>query len=256
MKTSSHSHPWRVGAPSYVLPAGVEENVAFLAPLVDDVQLLFFESAAQSALPHGFDIRLLEDIGAEHDLTYTVHLPGDLEPGSDSEILRRQGVEEIARIMEMMQPLAPLCYDLHLPGPGSGDRQRWLDNLGGFLALLTARLAGDEKRIGVENIDCDFDPVRSLALEHGLKLCLDFGHALRFGPEPASLLADIPDALHIHLHGLDRGKDHRPLGDNETGLVQELAKTMERTSYSGPVTLEVYERRGLETSLARLARLW
>lgn len=256
MKTSSRDHPWRVGAPSYVLPAGVEENVAFLAPLVDDVQLLFFESSGRNALPHHFDIRRLKDIAAEHDLTYTVHLPGDLDPASDSESLRSQVVEEIARIMEEMHPLAPLCHDLHLPGPGTGDRRRWHDNLGGFLALLTARLAGEEKRVGVENIDSDFDPVRSLALEHGLKLCLDFGHALRFGPEPAALLADIPEALHVHLHGLERGKDHRPLGENETDLVKELSATMRRTGYSGPVTLEIYERRGLETSLNLLAGLW
>ena len=40
----SESCPFRVGATSYVIPDHILPNVEYLAPLVDDVELVLFET--------------------------------------------------------------------------------------------------------------------------------------------------------------------------------------------------------------------
>lgn len=47
--------PFRLGTTSYILPDGLVTNVEFLGPLVDDVELVLFESEEVSNLP-GADI--------------------------------------------------------------------------------------------------------------------------------------------------------------------------------------------------------
>ncbi|MBU4407486.1 MAG: sugar phosphate isomerase/epimerase, partial [Proteobacteria bacterium] len=142
--------PWRLGATSCVLPADIMTNVRVLAPLVDDVQLLFFESAAQSRLPQPVDVQVLRDLAEEHGLTYTVHLPTDLALGAASRAERQEGIGEMLRLMAQLAPLGVLSFDLHLVREPDLSEAAWLDNLAASLEKSGA--LGDEKRlVGVEN---------------------------------------------------------------------------------------------------------
>jgi len=50
--------PFRLGTTSYIVPADLMPNVVFLSPLVDDVELVLFESDTISNLPDAAVIRV------------------------------------------------------------------------------------------------------------------------------------------------------------------------------------------------------
>ena len=122
-------YPWRIGATSFVLPADVSENVNFLAERVDDIQLLFFESASQATLPHNVDVSYLKNVAGQHNVTYTVHLPTDLSLGSSKQVFRDEAIGEILRLMEELDPLDPQAFDLHLNLEPETGHEPWLANL-------------------------------------------------------------------------------------------------------------------------------
>ena len=73
---------FRIGTTSYIIPADILPNVEYLAPLVDDVQLVLFETDEHgSNLPDATLRQRLADLAAQYGITYTVHLPLDLRLG-------------------------------------------------------------------------------------------------------------------------------------------------------------------------------
>ncbi len=249
-------YPWRLGATSFVVSAGMDENVHFLSSLVDDVQLLFFESRSNSKLENPFDIRFLERLAGGHDLSYTVHLPIDLHLGSHSRRIRHEAIEEIIDLMTKLAPLAPSCFDLHLLRELNVAESRWLDCLNDSLAELADRLGHERGKIAIENIDYPFQSVRSLVLNHGFSLCLDFGHGLRYGEDLEQMLNDIPQAAHIHYHGAAEGRDHLAVDSHQDEMSVGLAEKLSDYCFSGVVTLEVYSLDRLQESCLTLAKAW
>lgn len=247
---------WRLGATSFIIPAGMNENVHFLSRLVDDVQLLFFESRANSKLENPLDIGLLERQAGEHDLTYTVHLPIDLHLGSISRRRRDEAIAEIIDLMTKLAPLAPSCFDLHLLRELDMAEGQWLDCLNDSLSELADRLGSERRKIAIENIDYPFQSVRSLALDHGFSLCLDFGHGLRYGEGLEQMLNDIPRAVHVHYHGVVGHSDHLAVHSGQHEMNIQLAEKMSEHCFFGVVTLEVYSRERLRDSCRTLANVW
>lgn len=247
-------YPWRLGATSCVLPADIMTNVRALAPLVDDVQLLFFESAAKSRLPQPLDVAVLRDLAEAHRLSYTVHLPTDLALGAASKAERQEGIGEMLRLMAQLAPLAPLSFDLHLVREPDLPEAAWLDNLAASLGELSGAL-GDEKRlVGVENIEYPFGLVAPLVAEHGFGVCLDLGHLLHYGHDLEEGLGVLSRVRHLHYHGVRDGKDHQGLHDAEQAGM--LGQRLAEVGYDGVVTLEMYNLEKLKASLALLDIAW
>jgi len=251
-------YPWRLGATSFVVPADLATNVRCLIDLVDDVQLLFFESAARARLPHRLDVAGLADLAREGGLTYTVHLPTDIRLGAATAAERQAGLDEIRRLVEELAPLDPAGYDLHLlPEPGLAEAA-WLENLDRSLALLAVALGGDAcARIGIENIDYPYAMVRPLVEKHGFAVCLDVGHLLRYGHDWQEALArDLPRANHVHYHGVRGGKDHGAVVKEQAPVTVRLGEYLAQSGFAGVVTLEMYALDKLNASLAELACRW
>ena len=248
--TPNNRRLWRLGATSCVLHADIMTNVRVLAPLVDDVQLLFFESAAKSRLPQPLDVQALRDLAEEHDLSYTVHLPTDLALGAASRVERQEGIAEILRLMAMLAPLAPQSFDLHLAREPDLPEAAWLDNLAASLQELSGALGEEKRLVAVENIEYPYGLVAPLVAEYGLSVCLDLGHLVHYGHDLEEGLALLPRARHLHYHGVQNGRDHQALTDVEQArmLVGRLAEA----GYDGVVTLEMYRLENLEASLALL----
>ncbi|MFZ5775681.1 MAG: cobamide remodeling phosphodiesterase CbiR [Thermodesulfobacteriota bacterium] len=247
-------YPWRLGAPSFVVAGDIAENVAVLAPLVDAVQLLFFESRSASTLPQPIDLEFLAEQAALHDLRYTVHLPTDLRLGADDPGGRRQAVEEIAWLTSHLAPLSPVAYDLHLlREPGLAEAQ-WRANLEQGLMGLAEVLGEGRRLVAVENIDYPFALVADLVAAAGLGRCLDLGHLVRYGHGDGHLPDGLARVAHIHYHGVERGRDHRAL--TEAGEAACLGQALAAAGYSGVITLEMYSLERLEASLALLAEAW
>ncbi len=256
MLTAKARYPWKVGAPSFVIPADLTANVSLLASRVDAVQLLFFESASGAALENIFDGERLRDIAREHDLVYTVHLPADIFLGDAAEAVRRQGVAEICRLVEKLSALSPCSYDLHLNFPAGQDQAAWLESVDAALAELAVRLGTAKELVAVENINYPYALVQPLVARHGLARCLDFGHVQRFGHDMAEALDAVKNARHIHFHGVVNGRDHEALLPEAQEDAVLLGETLDGAEFSGVVTLEVYSLEKLETSLRTLEIGW
>ena len=248
-------YPWKVGATSFVLPDSVEANVRHLAGAVDDIQLLYFESAWQARLPHYIDMNQLAALALEHGHSYTVHLPLDLRLGATDHVVREQSVAEICRIVGECQTLSPVAYDLHLNREASQTDAEWCRLCGHSLALLRAELAEAWSRIYVENIDYDFQLVTPILKESGVGVCVDFGHVHHFGFADTGMMCRYKVG-HIHLHGCADGRDHQPLSEADIPFLQRLAHEMVAHEYNGVVTLEVYKSKWLSSSLEIVDQAW
>lgn len=252
--TFKNRHPWRLGATSCVLPADIMANVRALAPLVDDVQLLFFESAAKSLLPQPLNVQVLRDLAEEHGLSYTVHLPADLALGAASRAARQEGIGEILRLKAQLAPLSPRSFDLHLLRERDLPAAAWLDNLAASLQELAAALGEEKRLVAVENIEYPYALVAPLVVEYGFSVCLDLGHLVHYGHDLEEGLGLLDRALHLHYHGVRDGRDHQALIDAEQARM--LGTRLAEAGYDGVVTLEMYSLEKLKGSLALLAGAW
>ena len=120
MKTMKNRFPFRLGTTSYILPADLLTNVRFLAPYVDDIELILFEADDQSNLPDRNAITELHSLARSHDLSYTVHLPLGLTLGATEEEERRTSVAKALRVVELTSPLNPAAYVVHFEGDRRG----------------------------------------------------------------------------------------------------------------------------------------
>ena len=245
---------WRLGATSCVLPADIMSNVRVLAPLVDDVQLLFFESAAKSRLPQPLDVQALRDCADQHGLTYTAHLPTDLALGAAARAERQEGISEILRLMSVLAPLGVQSFDLHLAREPNLPEAQWLDNLAAGLHELAAALGEEKRLVGVENIEYPYELVAPMVTEYGFGVCLDLGHLVRYGHDLEEGLGLLPRVHHIHYHGVHAGRDHQALADVEQARM--LGRRLVAAGYDGVLTLEMYSLENLKDSLALLAEAW
>lgn len=254
MMTFKNRYSWRMGATSCVLPADIMANVRLLAPLVDDIQLLFFESAAKSRLPQPLDVQVLRDLAEEHSLGYTVHLPTDLALGAAAKVERQEGIAEILRLMAELAPLAPQSFDLHLVREPNLPDAAWLDNLAASLEELSAALGEEKRLVAVENIEYPFGLVAPLVAEYGFGVCLDCGHLVHYGHDLEEGWASLPQVRHLHYHGVRDGRDHQALHDAEQARM--LGQRLMEVGYDGVVTLEMYSLEKLEASLTLLDEVW
>ncbi len=248
-------YPWRLGATSFVLPATVEDNVEFLAGKVDDIQLLFFESAWKAKLPNDIDLPRLAGLALEHGHSYTLHLPLDLQLGSAENELRQRGVDEICRLVDLCQDLTPMAYDLHLNRELDLPEDQWLDNVLQSLGDVKKRLGEEWQKVAVENIEYDFRSIDGLLIRCQGRVCADFGH-LHHQQFPDHNWFTTYDVNHVHLHGVSDGRDHQPLTPADIPFLQRLAAEMVAYDYGNVVTLELYKVEALAASFAVIDQAW
>jgi len=247
--------PFRLGTTSYIKPADILPNVRFLAGLVDDVELVLFESDEISSLPDGGVIGELGRLAAESDLTYTVHLPLDVQLGHPVQEERRRSVGKCVRAIERTWRLRPFAYVVHLVRNGE-DEAAWRRALRRSVDDLLETGIG-RRRLCVETLDYDFSLVTPVVRECELSVCLDVGHLLLRDKDPVALLARHLDSTRVvHLHGVRNGRDHLPVDVlDETLLAEVLGLVGEKSDTDRVVTLEVFGQRQLERSLAAMKEM-
>jgi sugar phosphate isomerase/epimerase len=281
-------HVFRLGTPSYVYPADILPNVEALAPFVDDVELVLFESGkpevrdqkseirgqttacpakpwrsredSVSNIPTPDTIARLAELAQQHDLTYTVHLPIDRHLGSPVVAERQALQQQMLAIMERTRPLRPYAYILHLEGVARDSApvrvQTWANDIAGLLPALIER-AGDPALICVENLDYPFGWCEPLVDKFGLGICIDLGHLWGGGYDAdAHLKRYLPRARVIHLHGVLDGRDHLALTALPPGFLRQALNSVDK--FMGVLTLEIFnyeEVRDSVTCLNELCRL-
>lgn len=247
---------FRIGTTSYIIPADILPNVEYLAPHVDDVQLVLFETDEYgSNLPDAALCERLNEIAAAHNLTYTVHLPLDLRLG-DGGAETHISLVKARRVIDATRALQPYAYTLHLDGrtlPAAGaSAARWQADSRRALEIVCGWLA-EPGRLCVENLE-RWDPELFAPLVEALPISrtIDVGHLWLQGADPLAHLARwIDRARVIHIHGIAE-RDHASLAHMSAAQLDPvIALLAER--FSGVLTLEVFDEADWISSRAALA---
>ncbi len=247
--------PFRLGTTSYILPADLVPNVTHLADRIDDVELVLFESDELSNLPDETTIATLAQLATEHDLTYTVHLPLDVDLGSTEAAIRQRSVAKCRRVIQLTQALRPFAYLLHLYGgptdrEAAGNRNTWTTALDESLQRLLDDGPAPET-ICIETLAYPYEYVWDTVQRHGLSVCLDIGHILLNRYDLGAYLdAYLAQCRVVHLHGIREGRDHCDIGalPNET-LELVLSRLQAASAPQRVLTLEVFNQSDFDRSL-------
>jgi len=255
-------YPFRIGTTSYIIAADIIPNVEILASLVDDVELLLFESDEISNLPDDYVLEQLRVIAAENKLSYTVHLPLDIRLGAEVEEERLISVQKCLRVIELMDGVNPFAYVLHFSNTSftamdemSAEQwELWLKQLDRSMTEITA--AGvDPESLCIETLSYDFGRIFPIVEKHGLSICLDIGHIMMYGGAVDEYLERYLERTRVlHIHGIKSGKDHASLAHLDEDI---LALVFERLKRKGErqrvVTIEVFGENDLVESCSCLS---
>jgi iron complex transport system ATP-binding protein len=256
--------PFRLGTTSYIIPAALLPNVTALAPRVDDVEILLFESDEISNLPSGETVAGLRGVGDERGLTFTVHLPIDIQLGERDETERRNSVEKCLRIIRCMQPLRPFGYTLHFHG--DSDRLREAtpsDHIEGWQAALRKSAAEilesgiDPALLCIETLSYPFELVEDLVSGLGLSICLDVGHLIMYGYDVGAYVEKYLSRTRIiHLHGVQTERDHLDISCLPDDLLPSLVRKLRDNAETERVaTLEVFNQSDFLRSMEVMEKL-
>ena len=246
---------FRLATTSYIIPAPILPNLHFLGPHLDEIEIVLFESGDESNLPSSAEIREMGRVASDLDITYNIHLPGDLFFGDPDPTLREKFGETALRFYERTLPLDPTRYILHLDsrradGTAEEDQNAWMDRVGESVESL-ARRGLDLHRVAVENLEYPLERVLPLVERSGMTFCLDIGHLLYYGYDlEFHLNAFLEKSSMVHLHGVTCGKDHRGIEWIPQEEWEAISRALE--NYSGGVSLEVFSLADLTSSLQRM----
>ncbi|MBA4396573.1 MAG: xylose isomerase [Syntrophus sp. (in: bacteria)] len=246
--------PFRLGTTSYIIPAGLAENVAFLADKVDDIELVLFESHEISNLPDTDTVKRLREIAEQYDLTYTVHLPLDTWLGHADAAIRRPSVDKCLRVIEHTARLAPFAYILHFHGDRRGespspDMMRWQEGHRRAVERLVQIVPPEY--LCVETLDYPYEFIEDIVIDYKLSVCMDIGHQLLCGVDPEGYLDRyLPHTRVLHLHGVENGHDHKSLAFLPGGLLTALINRLGK----GPdiqrvLTIEIFDEGAFNQSM-------
>ena len=261
LKSDKGRFPFRLGTTSYIIPADILTTVKALADKVDDIELVLFESDEISNIPNRQLVRTLRELACGNDLTYTVHLPLDVNLGSSNEEERIKSVDKCLRMIGRMAPLKPFAYILHFHGDRRGRRPSenlagWRSNLERSTAeILATGIAPDD--LCIETLDYPFELIERIVFDYRLSICLDIGHLLYYGYQPLNYLDRyLARTRVIHLHGVADGNDHRAVSFIRSELLSEIITPLcDGKAPKRVVTLEVFSETDLVKSLEALARI-
>lgn len=252
--------PFRLGTTSYIIPDDIIPNLHYLAPQVDDVELVLFESDEFSNIPTTDDVNIMHQLANSHGLTYTVHLPLDIHLGSTSEVERQASIGKCLRIMERMGVLDPFAWILHLHGDQRGevpsaDIAAWLSQNRRSLEQII-QATGSTRSICIETLDYNFDLVAEIVEELDLAVCLDIGHLILMNRSINAHFDRWLDRTRvIHLHGVRGTQDHVDISHLKWSLLDEIIGRLSRPSQvNRTVTIEVFGETDFSNSMEILDR--
>jgi sugar phosphate isomerase/epimerase len=254
-------YPFKLGTTSYILPDDILPNVKYLAPLVDDIELVLFESPDFSNIPSVAAIEQFRNYALQNGYGYTVHLPIDRKAGSDDPAERNQFCDTALSIVERTSILEPHAWVLHCEGVASDASpqqvlswQQWsLDTV-----KLLADTVVDRSKIVVENLSYPAEWNYDIVSKGKCKYCLDVGHLWLRGDNnwEEICLKMFPDTNVVHLHGVHDGKDHLSLCKGDKDVVLRFVNLLASVHYRGVVTLEIFSKDDLFESLSLFESLW
>lgn len=252
--------PFRIGTTSYIIPDDILPNVRFLADKVDDIELVLFDVDQFCNIPSREQVAELQQMAATANLTYTIHLPLDLQFSADESQISRS-LAKARQVIDALHCLRPHAYIAHLDShsivkdPSETEASIWVERCVQSLQSLLPELQ-DTALLAVENLE-SYPP----ALNHRVLAqvpaseCIDIGHLwLQEIDVPPYLDTRLDRTRVIHLHGIDT-RDHQSLRHMPIDNVKTVIGKLIEKNYSGVVTLEVFSQDDFFSSMEVLDQL-
>ncbi|MCF8024542.1 MAG: sugar phosphate isomerase/epimerase [Desulfobacteraceae bacterium] len=248
-----------LAAPSFIYPDHVLPNVRMLAPFIDEVELVLFESAPAENLPSEEDISELARLSESTGVTYNVHLPIDVNITDPDKGLRADAIERIALAAKRAKQLKPSTWTLHLPysmdetDPASVTGWQNLAKTSTKTLLEKTRIA--PRLVSVETLDYPPFWLKPVVDYLDLSICLDIGHLMEHGHGIKETFKNFENRISIlHLYGgVAAGRGHvglERLPESQDSVVSHIL-----FQFSGIVSLEVFSKKDLKQSLKSLENL-
>ncbi|WP_320128044.1 cobamide remodeling phosphodiesterase CbiR [uncultured Sphaerochaeta sp.] len=253
----------RIGTTSYILADDILPNVRYLAPLVDDIELVLFESQGEDNFPSRQVISELKTLASDFDLTYTIHFPLDVFPGSMLKSVRKKTLETYLQVIDLTTDLDPFGYILHLTPDQwatlpSTNIPLWQECLDESLGLLLARSGLEPTMFCAETLSYPFSYVLPLVEKYDLAVTLDIGHIWLMDYDDTQACSSLlPKTRVCHLHGVAEGKDHQSLEvgkPRDIGFFLDSLRAQDADGKKRVLTLEVFNEHDFSSSLALLAK--
>ena len=243
--------PFRIGTTSYIIPDDILPNVRYLADKVKDIELVLFDIDEYCNIPDGDQSAELKDLAEKNGLSYTVHLPLNLN-FSDKEF--DISIEKALKVISGTRDLAPWAYVCHLecrdiPHEEGSALEEWQQQRIRAAETLSA-LSGIRADLAVENletypIDWNLPVVKAC----GTHICLDIGHLFLRKEDPIPVMRKwLPLTSVIHLHGVG-SRDHQSLSHMDRKIVRKIIDELFLSHYDGVVTLEVFNEADFQSSM-------
>lgn len=257
MISLKHRFRFRVATTSFIYPADYITNVRRLSPVVDEVELLFFESQPDS-LPSEEELNQLAVMGNDLALTYNVHLPLDIDILTPPKHGQHTTVHRMADIIKWVGILNPTTLTLHLSctlsKPLKNDILAWQKKTETVLYELLDVSRIDSRQISIETLHYPPHWFAPIVNELNFAVCLDVGHVLRYGYDLEQVIDDYASRISIiHLHGVKYGQDHRSLLWLDRRSREIMVPFL--MEFCGSVSIEVFSIEKLNTSLTELEQM-
>ena len=246
-------YKFRFGTTSFIYsediqPDSLLTNVRKLASQVDDIELVLFDTDTYgNNYPDANTIAELNALAQANNLTYTVHLPIDLDWRDECSF------EKNVRAIDTTRSLNPFAYVLHLDGrpllesPSPQIIAEWQTHSSRALDRILAHVAPTQ--LCVENLE-RWSPewFAEMVAEKNLARCIDVGHLWKQGCDPLPHLQEhIARTRVIHIHGLN-GSDHQSLSWQSNSEVARVLDFLVDAKFDGVLTFEVFSLDDLVSS--------
>jgi len=248
-------YPFKLCTTSYIYPDNIIANVTMLAPYLDEIELILFESSPES-LPGLREIKVLRSLADDYDITFNVHLPLDIFLGSYNKAKRIKAVETIEMVMGLTSILHPSTHTLHFEYDKTCQDDKslpiWQDFIRTGMEMLIARGIKCES-LSIETLMYPFEWVENIIRDFNLKVCLDLGHLILQKKDIEEVFNKYFQLVPIlHVHGVENNKDHISLDRLSQKESDKVINILKR--FSGVVSLEVFSFKHLIDSLQFIER--
>jgi sugar phosphate isomerase/epimerase len=249
--------PFKIGTTSFIYPDNYVRNVKMLAPYLDEIELIFFESSPDS-LPSNLEIKELFSLANKYDLSYNVHLPLDISLGAPEPSTRHFALETIKQVLDLSAPLSPTTYTLHLPYDEidfENERiKKWKERIhNGMETLCTSGI--NSRIISIETLDYPLKWIENILTDFNLSVCMDIGHLILYGFNMENVFDRYKNRTSIvHLHGANDHCDHQSLDLLSTSNLKTILEMLKQ--FKGIVSIEVFSYEHLKASLKYLESVW
>jgi sugar phosphate isomerase/epimerase len=232
-----------------------------MSPIVDDMEIILFESSDFSNLPTASEINEMKRLAILNDLTYSIHFPIDRKAGAENTVERQLFYEQVAEILSLTRKLPVSGYVLHCEGiTFNSDMYKianWEIYINNLLSKLSEKHPEQLSQLCIENLG--YNPLlnKSFIDTYKLNSCLDIGHLWLYECDWATISETLFNTVKIiHFHGVSNGKDHTSIKkhDNKPELELFVKKILKK--YTNTVTLEVFNEEDTFESLEYLGKLW